>query len=157
MFDWSKFISPKPSLDVPALETVDLNDKEMEKRIVRKQDLRIMPWVCITYLLSMCTQTPLLSVSNTHKTISTESTLVMPELSTMTHQSTTSLPNLTSPVKNTTLQSLSFSCHMFLWSFPATFSSSTFRPVNGSPESWCLGVSSPSAPLLFRHMVDCWL
>ncbi|KAM0294309.1 hypothetical protein ACHAPM_011404 [Fusarium culmorum] len=52
MFDWSKFISPKPSLDVPALETVDLNDKEMEKRIVRKQDLRIMPWVCITYLLN---------------------------------------------------------------------------------------------------------
>lgn len=52
MFNWNKFMSPKPSLDVPALETVDLNDKEMEKRIVRKQDLRIMPWVCITYLLS---------------------------------------------------------------------------------------------------------
>ncbi|ENH63271.1 Putative tartrate transporter [Fusarium oxysporum f. sp. cubense race 1] len=50
-FNWDKFLSPKPSLDVPALETVDLNDKEMEKRIVRKQDLRIMPWVCITYLL----------------------------------------------------------------------------------------------------------
>jgi hypothetical protein len=52
MFNWDKLLSPKPSLDVPALETVDLNDKEMEKRIVRKQDLRIMPWVCITYLLS---------------------------------------------------------------------------------------------------------
>lgn len=51
-FNWDKFLSPKPSLDVPALETVDLNDKEMEKRIVRKQDLRIMPWVCITYLLN---------------------------------------------------------------------------------------------------------
>lgn len=57
MFSWEKFLSAKPSLDVPSLETVDLNDKEMEKRIVRKQDLRIMPWICITYLLSMCLYT----------------------------------------------------------------------------------------------------
>ncbi|KAJ3528341.1 hypothetical protein NM208_g10242 [Fusarium decemcellulare] len=52
MFNWEKFLSAKPSLDVPSLETVDLNDKAMEKRIVRKQDLRIMPWICITYLLN---------------------------------------------------------------------------------------------------------
>lgn len=53
MVDWKAMFSPAPSLDVPGLETVDLADKEMEKRIVRKQDLRILPWICITYLLSM--------------------------------------------------------------------------------------------------------
>ncbi|KAL0931182.1 tartrate transporter 2 [Colletotrichum truncatum] len=53
MVDWKALFSPAPSLDVPGLETVDLADKEMEKRIVRKQDLRILPWICVTYLLSM--------------------------------------------------------------------------------------------------------
>lgn len=52
MVDWKKLLSAKPSLDVPGLETVNLNDKEMEKRIVWKQDIRILPWICITYLLS---------------------------------------------------------------------------------------------------------
>lgn len=52
MPDWKAMFAPAPSLDVPGLETVDLADKEMERRIVRKQDLRILPWICITYLLS---------------------------------------------------------------------------------------------------------
>jgi hypothetical protein len=52
MVSWKSLISPAPSLDVPGLETVDLADKAMEKRIVRKQDLRILPWICVTYLLS---------------------------------------------------------------------------------------------------------
>ncbi|KAH7325632.1 major facilitator superfamily transporter [Stachybotrys elegans] len=52
MVSWRSLLSAKPSLDVPGLETVDLNDKEMEKRIVRKQDLRILPWICVTYLLN---------------------------------------------------------------------------------------------------------
>ncbi|KAI3541341.1 major facilitator superfamily transporter [Colletotrichum paranaense] len=52
MPDWKAMFAPAPSLDVPGLETVDLADKEMERRIVRKQDLRILPWICITYLLN---------------------------------------------------------------------------------------------------------
>ncbi|CAG9942818.1 unnamed protein product [Clonostachys rosea f. rosea IK726] len=52
MVDWKALFSPAPSLDVPGLETVDLTDKAMEKRIVRKQDLRILPWICVTYLLN---------------------------------------------------------------------------------------------------------
>ena len=52
MVDWKSFVSPAPSLDVPGLETVDLADKDMERRIVRKQDMRILPWICVTYLLS---------------------------------------------------------------------------------------------------------
>jgi hypothetical protein len=52
MVNWSKFFAPKPSLDVPGLETVNLDDKEMEKRVVWKQDIRILPWICLTYLLS---------------------------------------------------------------------------------------------------------
>jgi MFS transporter, ACS family, DAL5 transporter family protein len=51
---WKSLLSQPPSLDVPGLETVDLADKEMERRIVRKQDLRILPWICVCYLLSMC-------------------------------------------------------------------------------------------------------
>lgn len=51
-FEWNKLWSKAPSLDIPGLETVDLADTTMEKRIVRKQDLRILPWVCISYLLS---------------------------------------------------------------------------------------------------------
>lgn len=54
MVDWKRLLSPKPSLDVPGLETVDLSNKEMEKRIVWKQDIRILPWICVTYLLSTC-------------------------------------------------------------------------------------------------------
>jgi hypothetical protein len=50
---WKSLLSQPPSLDVPGLETVDLADKEMERRIVRKQDLRILPWICVCYLLSM--------------------------------------------------------------------------------------------------------
>ena len=52
MVSWKSLTAPAPSLDVPGLETVDLADKTMEKRIVRKQDLRILPWICVTYLLS---------------------------------------------------------------------------------------------------------
>ncbi|KEY72638.1 hypothetical protein S7711_06272 [Stachybotrys chartarum IBT 7711] len=52
MVDWKRLLSPKPSLDVPGLETVDLSNKEMEKRIVWKQDIRILPWICVTYLLN---------------------------------------------------------------------------------------------------------
>ncbi|KZL67487.1 major facilitator superfamily transporter [Colletotrichum incanum] len=52
MPDWKAMFAPAPSLDVPGLETVDLADKEMERRIVRKQDLRILPWICVTYLLN---------------------------------------------------------------------------------------------------------
>jgi hypothetical protein len=52
MVSWKSLTAPAPSLDVPGLETVDLADKAMEKRIVRKQDLRILPWICVTYLLS---------------------------------------------------------------------------------------------------------
>ncbi|KAH6663954.1 phthalate transporter [Plectosphaerella plurivora] len=49
---WKSLLSQPPSLDVPGLETVDLADKEMERRIVRKQDLRILPWICVCYLLN---------------------------------------------------------------------------------------------------------
>lgn len=52
MVSWKSLTTPAPSLDVPGLETVDLADKDMERRIVRKQDLRILPWICVTYLLS---------------------------------------------------------------------------------------------------------
>ncbi|KAK2035054.1 major facilitator superfamily transporter [Colletotrichum zoysiae] len=52
MPDWKAMFAPAPSLDVPGLETVDLADKEMERRIVRKQDMRILPWICVTYLLN---------------------------------------------------------------------------------------------------------
>ncbi|KAI1042681.1 hypothetical protein LB505_001145 [Fusarium chuoi] len=133
-FNWDKFLSPKPSLDVPALETVDLNDKEMEKRIVRKQDLRIMPWT-----------TSIVSTSETQR------------LSTMTRQSTTSSHSSTSPAKNTTSPSLSSSYPTSSWNSPATFFSSTFRRVNGFLELWCLGALSPSALLRSRHMAVCWL
>lgn len=44
MVSWKSLTSPAPSLDVPGLETVDLADKDMERRI--------LPWICITYLLS---------------------------------------------------------------------------------------------------------
>ncbi|KAG7112185.1 MFS transporter prlL like protein [Verticillium longisporum] len=53
MVDWKAWWSPAPSLDIPGLETVDLADKAMERRIVRKQDLHILPWVCVSYLLSI--------------------------------------------------------------------------------------------------------
>jgi len=52
MVSWKSLTSPAPSLDVPGLETVDLADKDMERRIVRKQDMRILPWICVTYLLN---------------------------------------------------------------------------------------------------------
>ncbi|KAI6783400.1 MFS transporter prlL [Emericellopsis cladophorae] len=52
MVSWKFLISTAPSLDVPGLETVDLADRDMERRIVRKQDLRILPWICVTYLLN---------------------------------------------------------------------------------------------------------
>ncbi|CRK40448.1 hypothetical protein BN1723_015720 [Verticillium longisporum] len=52
MVDWKAWWSPAPSLDIPGLETVDLADKAMERRIVRKQDLHILPWVCVSYLLN---------------------------------------------------------------------------------------------------------
>lgn len=51
-FPWESFVKGVPSLDVPGLETVDIHDRAMERRIVRKQDLRIMPWICLSYLLS---------------------------------------------------------------------------------------------------------
>ncbi|KAK2595129.1 hypothetical protein QQS21_007155 [Conoideocrella luteorostrata] len=50
MVSWKSLLSPKPSLDVPGLESVDISDKAMERRIVRKQDLRILPWVRQDYL-----------------------------------------------------------------------------------------------------------
>lgn len=52
MARWKFIVSPMPSLDVAGLESVDLSDMAMERRIVRKQDIRILPWVCLTYLLS---------------------------------------------------------------------------------------------------------
>ncbi|KHN98739.1 MFS transporter [Metarhizium album ARSEF 1941] len=52
MARWKSIVSPMPSPDVPGLESVDISDKAMERRIVRKQDLRILPWVCLTYLLN---------------------------------------------------------------------------------------------------------
>lgn len=98
MPDWKAMFAPAPSLDVPGLETVDLADKEMERRIVRKQDLRILPWICITYLLStflqhqekrreIAIQHPL---TREPQTTSTESTSATPAPSTTTSPKTTS-------------------------------------------------------------------
>lgn len=39
------------ALPMPSLESMDLAELEIEKRIVRKQDVRILPWICVTYLL----------------------------------------------------------------------------------------------------------
>jgi len=30
----------------------DLNDKAMERRIVRKIDMHLLPWICISYLIN---------------------------------------------------------------------------------------------------------
>jgi MFS family permease len=52
---WTKYVVPKESttaLPMADLATVDLSDKAMERRITRKQDLRILPWICICYLLN---------------------------------------------------------------------------------------------------------
>jgi hypothetical protein len=58
---WSKYVVPKDkstSLPMPDLNTVDISDKAIERRIVRKQDLRILPWICVCYLLSACQPIP---------------------------------------------------------------------------------------------------
>lgn len=51
---WTKSWAPREfvALSMPSLESVDLADLDFEKRIVRKQDVRILPWICATYLLS---------------------------------------------------------------------------------------------------------
>ena len=90
MVSWKLFTATAPSLDVPGLETVDLADKDMERRIVRKQDLRILPWICVTYLLSEHVCPMLRHPSNKDQITSTESTWAMPEPSTMTRRRTTS-------------------------------------------------------------------
>ncbi|CRK35241.1 hypothetical protein BN1708_016424 [Verticillium longisporum] len=45
------FLSAQPALEMADVDNVDLNDREMEKRVIRKQDMHLLPWMCITYLL----------------------------------------------------------------------------------------------------------
>ncbi|CRJ82785.1 hypothetical protein BN1708_009033 [Verticillium longisporum] len=44
-------LSAQPALEMTDVDNVDLNDREMEKRVIMKQDMHLLPWMCITYLL----------------------------------------------------------------------------------------------------------
>lgn len=49
---WRTLVSAQPTRKVADLDSVDLSDIKTERRIVQKQDLHLLPWMCITYLLS---------------------------------------------------------------------------------------------------------
>lgn len=49
---WRGLVAAQPTLEISDPKTVDLNDKSTEKRVIRKQDIHLLPWMCITYLLS---------------------------------------------------------------------------------------------------------
>jgi hypothetical protein len=42
MAKWKFLTQPKACLAMPELKAVDLNNKAMDKRIIRKQDMRIL-------------------------------------------------------------------------------------------------------------------
>ncbi|ROT38474.1 major facilitator superfamily transporter [Sodiomyces alkalinus F11] len=52
MATWKDLFSAQPVLEVADLTLVDLDDEKMNRAVVRKQDMHLLPWMCITYLLN---------------------------------------------------------------------------------------------------------